>query len=529
MSTPPHSNAEEETDPKEIMMARFYDDLKDYAELTESDITLEPTIGGQRIRLWDLAQSIVGQKVPVEDIEWHRVAADLGYDYISEDLADEIEACWERNLMEFMESMAEFEEEEEQQFEDAAEEVAEVEVIPQTAEEDAIPSIAEEQEKEVDGVEPQLPPASKKRSLDAPFSSNPPGKRPRLDRNAVIPSTPEHRLRTTRSASTQQQQSPSARRLHTRRFALTDTIKDTQDDTQDKFSTPPAAPAIGVLSPDLGSDEKIRTPPLQRKESTFDITPSQQLHIETSSPIVHDRRKLFQRPPTSSEEEAEMQSRRQLFDPLTPTESTAQPAKKRRALPPTFRESPIPRPSPTLRSHRHVSENTDTTARQPRREEVQQQQQQQHEAEERGSPNRGNPRAGNREPETVEDWIEYYQSFGYSHSTIVKAMNATTLVPGSPITTVLESLSAGTGIPSHHEGIWTERDDNSLRLIMSKSPSELQKQPSDPLEQQQHKKIQREINRLDNKHGAERMELRWRFLKTKDGYENRAAELRSSA
>lgn len=520
------------------MMARFYDDLGDYAELTESDITLEPTIGGQRIRLWDLAQSIVGQKVPAEDIEWNVVAADLGYDYISEDLADEIQACWEENLREFMESMAEFEEEEEeQQFEDAAEEIPEAEVIPRTAEEEVIPSTAEQQEEEEDNIEPQLPSyqsapsATKKRSLDAASASNPPGKRPRLDRNAVIPSTPENRLRTNHSASAQQQ-SPSIGRSHARRFAATDTIKDTQDDTQDKFSTPPTAPVIGAQSPELGSDE-IRTPKLQRQESTFDITPSQQLHIETSSPIVHDRRKLFQRPPTSSEEaeqaeQAEMHSRPRIFNALTPTESSAQPAKKRRTLPSTFRKSPVSRPSPTPQGRRHVSENNTTTTT-TRSAQPQQQEQRQQEAEERGSPNRGNPRSTVQEPQTVEDWIEHYQSFGYSHSTIAKAMNATTMVPGSLIVTVIESLAAGTGIPTHHEGIWTERDDNGLRLIMSKTASDLKKQPKDPVEQQQHKKIQRELNRLENKHGAERMELRSRFLKTKDGYEKMSARDRETA
>jgi hypothetical protein len=109
----------------------------------------------------------------------------------------------------------------------------------------------------------------------------------------------------------------------------------------------------------------------------------------------------------------------------------------------------------------------------------------------------------------IQDCVEHYESLGISNKIAVEALKRTTMVPGHLATLVIESLQQGNGIPSHHEGIWTDRDDKGLQMVTS---LDLNQQPRDPQHSQQLRKAKKEHARLVNKHGAARMELRKIFL-----------------
>jgi len=100
-------------------------------------------------------------------------------------------------------------------------------------------------------------------------------------------------------------------------------------------------------------------------------------------------------------------------------------------------------------------------------------------------------------------------SMGYPQAIVIRALKATSLVPGEA-GLVMESLMAGKELPSHHEGIWTKRDDESLKLVNSTDLTRLTRHPD---EVDAKRRAVRERKRLELKHGLDRMRARTEFLK----------------
>lgn len=547
-------------------MDTFYDDLNTYMNTVDSKINLNPIIGNRQFTIWDLENAVGSQDVDIEDVEWNQVADFLGYEDYDDYIPDQLQECWEENLRDFVNFMKDFDmsrlepdptaDSGDEAISDAAREAEEGLMIPNTMEEDEGPASDEEPEEaqedyivaeaaeeyetapqergsdelseeapeedivaeaaEYENTEPQLPslaaPSSvrKKRALDTtPLPSIDTNfKRRRLAPNAVIPSTPEHLLGFLTSVDGKTQPSPSvARSLRIQRlrhYNLDDTIKDSQDDTQDRLKSPPQRPATREPSPDLGSME-IRTPVLERIESAYDTTPSQQLERESeagSSPFTARAERapiaIAEHDDEDEEEDETIASPQQAATPQP--KPAPLPAPKKRALPSSFRNStstsiphPAPQPEPARR-HSTTNNNRRTSSH--------------------GNP----PPSMTRQPSSIPQWVEHYESLGYPRTTVNKAMLATTMNPGTLVTTVLESLARGTGIPPNIAGIWTDRDDRALRHVLA---YDLDRDPLDAADQLSLKKALREERRLLNKHGKLWMDQRKQFLADKAALEER--------
>lgn len=541
-------------------MNMFYDDLNLYIHGVNSNINLNPIIGNRQFTIWDLNNAVESQDVDVEDIEWNQVADFLGYQNYDDYIPDQLQECWEENLRDFIASMQEFDksrvepdpaaDDGDEAISDAAEGAEEEQMVPNTLEEEEGPVSDEEQDEaqedsigagaaeeyetapqgpesdeqseeapedhlvaeaaeEYESTEPQLPslgaPSSvtKKRALDTtplPFTGTN-FKRRRLAPGAVIPSTPEHMLGFPASHESDPQPSPSVARSHRiqrlRHYDMNDTIKDSQDDTQDRLKSPPQQPEAREPSPDLGSMD-ILTPVLERIESAYDTTPSQQLERESeagSSPLVVRAERAPLTIAIAEHDDEDDEENETITSPQQAATHQPKPAPlpapKRRALPSSFRNStstalphPAAQPEP---SRRH------STTRNNRR-----------------TSGNGHPRPSmTRQPSSIAQWVDHYESLGYRRSTVKKAMLATTMNPGTLVTTVLESLSNGTGIPPNIAGIWTDRDDRALRHVLAE---DLHRIPLDAADHVSLKKAQKEKRRLSNKHGEVWMGQRQTFL-----------------
>ncbi|ODA82294.1 hypothetical protein RJ55_00801 [Drechmeria coniospora] len=92
--------------------SRFYGDLKDYAEAVGLDVELENRIGDKIVDLYELSQAVLAQKVPIIEVDWMRVAEDLGYDWNKgQQVLRELQTYYDENLAEFVDGMVSFNEE----------------------------------------------------------------------------------------------------------------------------------------------------------------------------------------------------------------------------------------------------------------------------------------------------------------------------------------------------------------------------------------------------------------------------------
>lgn len=492
-------------------MDMFYDDLHEYMNLANPNINLEPIIGNKQLDLWQLAEAVGSQNVDIDNVDWEQVANHLGYDDSNQSLLDQLLECWEANLRDFLDFMEEFDKAQQDAAPSAdSDHEALVNIVGEEEDEQTIiPSTVEED----NDAEPRLPSlalpswATKKRPFEASplAAANTFVKRRRLAPDAVVPSTPEELIGIPASVSGKPQQSPSLirsqRMLRQRHLNLDDTIKDSQDDTQDRLQSPPRA--TGARSPELGSFE-VSTPVLQRIESAYDITPSQQLESEAESPLARAGKRVTITVP-HDEPEDEVQSSHQHSPSPQPAASSLHVA-KRRALPSSFRNSSAPsasQASAQTESVRRHSTALKTTQRQDQG---------------RRALSRGNPPSMARKPSSIPEWAEHYESLGYPRATVNKAMLATTMNPGTLVVTVLESLTQGGGIPPNHAGIWTDRDDGGIHLLLH-AGDDLGRAPLDIEEELMLKRARKEEGRLLRKHGELWTATRKQYWVEKNAFE----------
>jgi len=110
--------------------------------------------------------------------------------------------------------------------------------------------------------------------------------------------------------------------------------------------------------------------------------------------------------------------------------------------------------------------------------------------------------------EQVAEWIHHYESLGYSHKHVLEGLQRTSMVPGIA-TVVMQSLKEGRGVPGNHEGIWTDRDDDGLKLM---STVDMEAEGDTNEERKAVRKARRSAKRLEEKHGSDRIKLRRQFL-----------------
>ena len=473
--------------------------------MTGEAVNLFPKIGGRAIALWDLYRAVTEQDEGAQTRDWQRVAEFLNIDWIAyPDAPSKLEKCFEDNLGDFERARVELnmddddddDEDVEEEIEDSQSDVVSHTVDVQTLR-STVPS-----ERLVPSSPPVVggykrPRPSSLLLSDPAYPSDSSRKRRRLDRGGEIPSTPDDdaelvgtrgsgtatRMRKTEE-SPSSQQLPSLPERRRRRFF--------EPETQD-FGYDPETQAY---------------PTVEDEEDVPDITPSQQLRSEsphvTPIPFSLSKRQTgkqadnsggFSKNPSVKQEPVSSPSH--VSGPatrLSPSEmSAAKPT--RRSLPKTYKPATniaFNRPNEyrTTESPRNrVVMGQTTTSREIDG---------QHPSTETREVQHVQQAQAGPAPGSVEEVVEHFMSLGYPQKIILYALKATTLKPGYPMTLVLEKLQNGEGIPEYHEGVWTARDDESLRFIIDYEKMVAGGAVND--ERRMRKKAERELKRLTVKH-----------------------------
>ncbi|KAI1772233.1 TRF2-interacting telomeric protein/Rap1 C terminal domain-containing protein [Hypoxylon cercidicola] len=475
---------------EQSMKKQFHADYQAFADLAERPFVPFQTIKGRTFELWDLWQAIASQKMVPEERDWRQIAEQLGFDWVQHTTVhDELRKCYEVHLAEFEEATAEFDADSgEDEDEDGEEE--------------------DEEGQDPDAPLPSSPPRmpSLKRSLDSTYPSTgptypeSPPKRRRVDRNEV-PSTPDHVNGTS----------------HLRRQSDIDTTPSkradqgvddaAEDESQDTVHDLPPLPrgrkkAVEPETQDFRFDPETQniifeTEENAETESQCNITPSQQLHLESDATLadiengsptpkagVMNTNPLTPTPRRSRRIPFRQDSDDEKLGPVTtsrknnaPTSTAITGKAKRRSLPKSFAQKPSPIGNTSASASRRQAQSP-FSERAP-------------------SVRRSTPAA-----ETPEDVIDRFCSLGYPRKMVLQALRATTWRLGDA-GQVMEMLKQGKEVPQRTHGVWTQRDDDALKLVTSDQP---------PRDEKEERKRARARKRLEAKHGTELMELRRRYL-----------------
>ncbi|PNY26866.1 Telomeric repeat-binding factor 2-interacting protein 1 [Tolypocladium capitatum] len=453
----------QEGDDSVAMMEQFYSDLNDFVEASGAEIEIEHDIGGKTIDLWRLNQAVDAQKVPLDEVDWIKAAEDLGYDWDrNNQLPVALRQCYEANLVEFVEGLRSFGRDEEE--DDQGPDEAHQQASPPEAH---VPSTPSDQ-------------SVRKRLRDSQqLPSSRCAKRRRLSRDAEIPSTPDEKIGYPSRPHVSPTHSPSVQRNILRPGQTQST------DASQRLPPLPKQQLRGRRDPEaeaerIAFETQIQPPArLETQQSSFDVTPSQQLRSEEldAEPIPLNLERG--RPDANRIREKET-TLRGTGDTGASTPMQANTKFPRRCLPVSFRSSANRGPAGRLES--------------PQKEQ---------------QPARQNQPSGERSKsnqQRINEVVEYYESLGYPHRIVVDALRRTTMTPGGLAALVMQSLKDGSGVPSHHEGVWTDRDDKGLHLVDSIHADE----PS--VELKERRRAKKEFDRLVAKHGLDRIELRRLFL-----------------
>ena len=442
----------------------FYENLDAWIKVEAEggrkwDVARWHRIQDRKLELWDLYQAVTEQDCPVDDVDWELVVNKLGFDLVA---LEELEGCWDKNLVRFHESAAGFDYDE---FVGSEDDITATEE-DLSGDEDASPpspnastgAAADEDEDEsaypptntmtggADEVSRAEEAPTPRRSHPSPSLSdravpkNSLRKR-RLSRNSEIRSTPKAHLRPgsrRRDASS----TPSKRRRLSSNAEEQRVMADT-DEYEDEFYEAP----------------------------THQQSVSQE--INHSSPlVVHSRSHYGSAIRSSSSSKAHTSRGRSTFRPASSTHS----APKRRALPLAIAREPEPEFEPEPHDIGDADES-ETSKEEDNNEEIQ-------------------------------ATLEEFERQGYTRDMALDALYWTSLVPAlAPV--VLESLKRGDGPPDGLRGVWTRRDDDKLKAIDAVNMNH----PTENLtEQNQRRRLKSMMEELLQKHGVETVEARRQFL-----------------
>lgn len=164
---------------------QFYEDLQDYLEVSGAEIERHPVIDGREVELWDLFSVATQQDCAVEDRDWKKVAQRLGFDWTSSSgCAEDLKACYDRNLAEFEEAIGSYEEQglPTSDAVTAPKEPSPVRLSPPYRSSSPVAGVKRSFQQSTD---PQS---------ELSYPSDGSGKRRRRDREKAVPQTPDHKL-----------------------------------------------------------------------------------------------------------------------------------------------------------------------------------------------------------------------------------------------------------------------------------------------------------------------------------------------
>lgn len=537
---------------------QFYEDLRDYIDVSGAEIEIHPNIHGREIELWDLFFTATQQSCAAEDRDWNQVAKLLGFDWTkSAGCAKELEECYGRNLAEFEEAIGSYDDQDGTALaeDEQASSDDEVQVLVHTSDAVTAPkqlstaplSPAYRSSSPIAGVKRSFQ-HSKDPQSELSYPSDRSSKRRRRDRETAIPQTPEHKLRLGGGSSSRSAMQDFSSPLTSRGAAiehgmcsmdeadafLNNGIHDTE--TMDQLPDPEPARKQRFIEPEtqdfghaMGSGNGVRqtiendnnycmtddedNSPSQQLQSEFEAftSPPRPVPIRDNDAVSTNRLPAAQPSPrhrggptnkahtfacgTGNDNGSAERAARNSTSSLNVTRrSLPQQYRTQQAVPTAARPpasapvrnwiaaSPLQSTSSLITRPTYVPPNHDSDVFSHQSEQktranstrAVQSSAQQHNSLRRtpasSAPVPGPAHTGDRDDtaEFDEDYInaqfEHFQALGYETGHIASAMEAASLQRG-PMTVVLQSLTAGKGIPQNEAGVWTDYDDEKLRKI----------------------------------------------------------------
>ncbi|KAF5645489.1 hypothetical protein F52700_2052 [Fusarium sp. NRRL 52700] len=458
---------EEEQEALALLRYNWYQDLDEYIKVTERDIKRSLNINGRKIELFDLM--LATRDAPVSQdsqlTDWHRVAENLGFVEPDQHTVNELHLCYEENLMDFLDTMESFEVNSEGQDPESQGQAPDIDPSQDIDFEDG------QQHDLLQSQVPSSPPVAasglKRTAGEPPFVSPERFKKRRYNKGMEIPSTPDAE----EAPKLQRAQETSPGALRTSQWL------GYIGESEASQHLPPL-PSMQEESQDLGTRPAFGQ---DNRHQSVDVSLPNDTALDTT-PIPLRLNKYPQ----------------QKFSRERQRDSHAQPMKRRhdnsfteQIAPRRAVSSAKPNPQPSSRTARRSLPASFNSSR----------------AVPRISQPQSSDTSNSRE---IQKWITRYESMGYPRQFVVEALKRTTLTPGKSALLVMKHLSEGRDVPSHHEGIWTDRDDAELDFASS---VDFHRSPADDSEELQQERAQRAHNRLVNKHGFQRFNLRKAFLK----------------
>ncbi|KAL6902723.1 TRF2-interacting telomeric protein/Rap1 C terminal domain-containing protein [Trichoderma evansii] len=439
---------------------QFYSDLQDYCEANDRELEKQCVIRDKRIDLWDLFQAVSTQSLPLEEVDWRRVAQYVGFSRAQskEIIATLLQTSYHRHIAGFVEAMLSFEGALDEDSEEGEE------IVVSTGE------AAAEASQRNDGTPSRSGSGkakARKRLSDGQSLTPENISKRRRTIEATIPVTPEGRKKTRRRVS-----APASALGH-----LGSIVDD--DRTQ-------------------GEDSQHRSPMILRQrqwspEEPADNTPSQQLRSESDSVASpeHGDKETPTRHHQARSSGYHFNDRglETIMEEEPSTSTPTKPRSKKRSLPSSFQEPQ------TMHPHER------------RRLQEQEQQQEESIQEEEGPEEQQQTEEENWKTKEFHKWTKHYREAGYSDDIIFEAMHRTSWIPGVLMEKVLKSLENGEEIPTDVQGIWTYRDDEKLKYIGHIGNLEPAAEDSSEL-QRRKAKAKRMLDQLLYKHTKSGVELR---------------------
>ncbi|KAI0400022.1 TRF2-interacting telomeric protein/Rap1 C terminal domain-containing protein [Xylaria palmicola] len=477
--------------------------IRDYNTFLESRGGTErriPTVMGRAISLWELWQSVRSQKVETAEVDWRQVAEDLELDWNSTALIpQDLQQCYGEHLAPFAEAMMSFNDSSDE--EDSTEDNADAET------ETPLPSSP-----------PVLSSLKRRLSATSPaykrLHQQTTPKRRKLDRNQVIPSTPEPHAGTARlrprafpdrtptasspvdyrnaRSTPQTQTSSNAKNRDTdkmkdglgslpvqqqgRKITVEPETQDFRFDTQDyTHGTPSGQPDTDSENEATPSQQLLlEDATSQRTQHSAPVLTATRQRIVQTTPTPHRRIRVPIQSDDSADDDMQQSNKRSRTSPTPLSAQQARP--KRRALTSSWKSNPSASAGPV------DLQNSQTTTAIVRGTEPRQ----------RATPLK----------ETPDDIIDRFVSLGYTRDTVLRSLRATSWIIGNA-GQVMEMLKRGEPLPPRTTGVWTDHDDESLTLVYSDKTS---------ADAKAEKRRMKAMKRLQAKHGAEQIALRRRYL-----------------
>ncbi|KAI1064801.1 hypothetical protein LB507_000821 [Fusarium sp. FIESC RH6] len=456
--------------PEEDARDTFYRDLDDWIASTDRDVKRYLKIEGVSFELFDLALAAQAVLHEIGSCDWIRIAEKLGFVNPTNHMLNELHLCYQENLDDFLAQIQNFEDEP----------VSDSEAIAPGL--DLSQGIKwEDGQEEQDGspqtYERSSPPVVatglKRSTAHRPLtSSGNVHKKRRYHSDDETPSIPDNDLA---PGVLTREPSPSVR---------------VSSQWLDNVGESEASQHLPPLPPQLDESQDYRTtavPPQETRQQSVDVDPLPDDELIDSTPIPFHLNKTSQDKPSATKRrqlqpepsrEHRHNSLAHVTNPRRAVSSTSQKPRPpteavRRSLPASYNSS-----------RNRAPQNPPDRSSQPR------------------EPDSSNSRE-------IQERISYYESMGFPRHIVIEGLKRTTLTPGKLALLVMQYLTSGRGVPSRHEGIWTDRDDEDLRFSSSVDFGEL---PADDEEEQEQELAQKAHNRLVKKHGRQRFELRKAFL-----------------